>query len=341
MSGLTYCFAIGPGELAYQAKYLLQSIELNTTASREQIVVYVVTEEKPLIDDEILEYVAENATVIEGDMPNKEYPLSAAHAALVEGANHSEDDHLLLLDTDTVVLEDISVHLGGTSDLYLVPAHKSTFYWADLDRSKQDWKNLFEEYGFEFPTQRVTSTTDGGTMLPYFNGGMILTKNNDFPERWMTLCDKLHGKLPEANYFTEMVGLALLASDFEINVLSHEYNYMSNLHKSVPENVKILHYYDTLGLLRAFRNPRVGKKLSQTDVPERYRQMNSLVREYEIFLGYCSATEFHREGSLDQILWIYYQTHKRIKRDVSQFLDLIGLKEISKRLLRRAQGKDD
>lgn len=341
MSGLTYCFAIGPGELAYQAKYLLQSIELNTTASREQIVVYVVTEEKPLIDDEILEYVAENATVFEGEMPNEDYPLSAAHAALVEGANHSDDDHLLLLDTDTVVLEDISVHLTGTSDLYLVPAHKSTFYWANLDRSKRDWKNLFEEYEFEFPTHRVTSTTDGGTMLPYFNGGMILTKNNDFPERWMGLCDKLHGNLPEANYFAEMVALALLASDYDVSVMSDEYNYMSNIHKSVPDDVKIIHYYDTPGLIRAFRNPRVRKKLNGTDVLERYERMNLLMREYEIFLGYCSATEYHRDGPLDQVLWKYYQTHKQTKRMISRLLKVVGLKQRAKSSLQSLRGDNE
>jgi hypothetical protein len=229
---------------------LLESIHRNTSASAEDIVTYIVTEEENKIDDSVLSFVDDYSHTIKGAMPNPDFPLSAAHGALREAAAYSDNDYLLLLDSDTIVLDDINVHENYNAELYLKPEDIGTRYWARSD-STDDWKELYDRYGIQFPESRVHSTVDNREMLPFFNGGVILTKNNKFPERWLNLSKQLHGKLPASNYYSEMVALALLSSEYEVHKLTERHNYPLHLRLKPYNDCKILHYHRPMCLYRA------------------------------------------------------------------------------------------
>ena len=267
MSGITYAFSTGPDELEHEAHLLLNSIQSNTSARADDILIYVIEDEIPLLSDELLSYFNQNATVVKGSLPNPDYPLSAAHGALVAASNETENDYTLLLDTDTLVLDDIEIHNSSEAELFVAPAALGNRYWASSE-STEDWKTLYNKYGFDFPTSRVRSLVDDQVMLPYYNGGVILTANNDFPERWMNLSREIHGTLPKSNYFSEMVALALLSSDYTVEVLGERYNYTLPRHLTVPTDIRIVHYIEYNCVRRAAAIDRnFNAKLKKIGIP--------------------------------------------------------------------------
>ena len=273
MTDITYVFAIGPGKLASQGKLLLKSILKHTPARHKDIIVYVVNEEKSKIDNNLLSFFQNNATVVEGPMPNSKYPLSAAHAALLAASKQTKNDYLLLLDVDTVLLDSVDIHEKVDAELYLKPVDLGNRYWASQE-SVNNWRELYDEYGFSFPISRVNSTVDNKRTLPYYNGGVILTANNNFPERWLELSNQIYGTLEESNFFTEQVSLALLSSEYDVYELTERYNHPLHLRLSIPENTKIVHYNNDTVLDRqaffdeSFENTLVelGWKRDQTQM---------------------------------------------------------------------------
>jgi hypothetical protein len=241
MTSLTYVFAVGPGRLARQGKLLLNSILKNTTATQQDIYAYVVKEEKKDISDEFLDYFEKRTVLIEGSMPNSEYPLSAAHAALLAASKKTNNDYLLLLDVDTIVLNPINIHNQYSADLYIKPVDLGNRYWAS-QKSQDSWRQLYTEYDLTMPDSRSYSTVDDKEIIPYYNGGVILTANNNFPKRWLELSDQIYGTLEKDNFFTEQVSLALLASDYDVHEFNEKYNYPLQFYLSLPSDVNIIHY---------------------------------------------------------------------------------------------------
>jgi hypothetical protein len=201
----------------------LRSIVKNTEAEKKEIFVFVVEDEKDDIEDDVLEEVDDKATLIQGEMPNEEYPLSAAHGALKMASEVSDKDYLLLLDTDMLVLDDIEVHERIDRELFLTPATVSHKFWNSKEKSNEEFRSLFDKYGYDYPEDKNLRSNYGREEInPHYNGGFILTKNNDFPERWLNLSKEVHGKLPKRNISSEMVSLSMLATEYETEVLGPE-----------------------------------------------------------------------------------------------------------------------
>jgi hypothetical protein len=294
---LAYVFTIGPGALSKKGIFLLRSIEKNTSATKGEIFVYFVEDEKKKIDNEIISEVEEKATILEGGMPNKEYPLSAAHAALVEASKATDKEHLLLLDTDTIVLDDIKIHEKHDKDLYLAPEGLKRTYWASKE-SETKLKAIFDKFGFEYPKEDLESNYRGIKINPIFNSGVILTKNNDFPKRYLELSKKIHGELPKYNYFSDMVSVSMLASEYEVYELGPEYNFFQAYRPYPQEGTKIVHYIDLRALYRGIiLSEKLGsgwfsRKVEGLGIKEEYRSKPRIKRGvaqlFEIYYAYNS-----------------------------------------------------
>lgn len=250
MNSTAYIFTIGPGSLSRQGLYLLKSINRNTEAGKEDVFVYIVDGEKDNIEDDIINEVGERATLIEGPMPNKNYPLSAAHGALKKASEVSDHEYLVLLDTDIVVLDDITIHEENEAELFVAPEVISHQFWASKDKSEDLLRDVFEKYGFDYPDIAVDSNYDRTEINPYYNSGVIITKNNDFPERYLELSREIHGNLPEKNYNSDMISLSLLAQDYDLFELPPQYNFFQAIRPYPQEGTKVVHYVDLRALRR-------------------------------------------------------------------------------------------
>lgn len=299
MNNLTYAFAIGPGIMSKQAKWLLQSIRSNTTASRDDIVSYLVSSEREQISDQTIEYFKQHSKLIEGEMPNPDYPLSAAHAALEKATKESEHDYTILLDTDTVVLDNITVHEDSDAELLLVPEPVSTNYWADPAQSLDSWRTLYEKHDIAFPGLQVESIIHNQMMPPYFNGGVIISKNStDFAKEFLKFNKKVHSTLPHHNYYSEMVSLGLISNEYNVEILSEAYNYLQKGHvSSPPDDVNILHYIEPMNLYRSLRNPTISSRLQETTVKQYFESMSKRELYSGLIRSYVKAYELANPDS--------------------------------------------
>jgi hypothetical protein len=115
---------------------------------------------------------------------------------------------------------------------------------------------------------------------PIFNSGVILTKNNDFPEKYLELSKKIHGELPNKNYFSDMVSLSMLASEYEVYELNPNYNFFQAYRPYPQEGTKIVHYIDLRALYRdIILNKKIGsgwfsKKLENLGIKESYKRIS-------------------------------------------------------------------
>lgn len=338
MISLAYTFTIGPGELSKQGLYLLRSIVRNTEADKEDIYVYIVEGERKDIDDEVLEEIRDKATLIEGPMPNPDYPLSAAHGALKKTSEVSDKEYILLLDTDTVILDDITVQYEKEGDLFLTPVLVSHKYWNSKKKSDKEFRKLFDEYGFEYPDKTVYSNYDREEVNPYYNGGFILTKNNDFPERWLDLSDEVFGSLRKDNYFSEMIALALLASDYDVVSLGPEYNFFQTLRPYPQEGTKMVHYVDTRSLYRGiFLSQKIGsgwfyEKLKGTGVLEQYHSQGKLKMTMDILREVKHSHTRRVNGK--KLLYL------RLISPVLTALEKTGTKQLARDITNRILGKE-
>lgn len=330
MNSLAYIFTVGPGELSRQGLYLLRSIQKNTRAEKEDIFVFIVKSEKDEINDEVLEELKEKSTVLEGEMPNKEYPLSAAQGALKSASKNTNHDYLLLLDTDTVVLEDVEVHKHNNAELFLAPEVISRRFWASKKKSEELLKKIFDEYGFSFPDTKLKSNYDREEINPYYNSGVILTKNSDFPERFVDLSKEVHGNLPQKNYFSEMVSLSMLASEYEVYSLGPEYNFFQARRLYPQEGIKIVHYLDTRSLFRGvILSEKLGSgwfsyKLRGTGVHSDWDEKGRIRRKISFL---AEANKAYNSRIKDRDLVNY-----KIRKILIKGLEVTGTKQLARNL---------
>ena len=240
-----------------KATYLLESIKENTDIQKENLYVYLVEDEESEISDETITHFEENTTLIRGPTHIEGYHVSALHNALVEASEISDKKYLALLDVDIILRDDLELDELEEHELHIKPEGLGdTSFWT-REESRDEWKRLFNEFGFQFPEREMRSTVDRKLMpVPYYNSGVIVTKNNEFPKRWKKLSKKVWEET--SNYYSEMVALAMLATEYDVNNLDEAYNYPSCLYLHVPKSVKVIHYHDLDSL---YRNIALDKNL--------------------------------------------------------------------------------
>jgi hypothetical protein len=178
--------------------------------------------------------------------------------------------HVLLLDCDTVIVQDPAVYLDGASfraklaDGLTVPIHV--------------FQRVFDYFQLPLPPQDYKCTVRGTSTIPYFNAGVLLFSQSAMsglvPE-WVKyntqLIDEIELLGDSANFCEQAsLSLALAATgtffDFFGNAMNfpiHHEDYIPSLEKIVPY---IIHYHSLVtpsGFIMNSKYPLTNEKIAQ------------------------------------------------------------------------------
>jgi hypothetical protein len=271
----SYVFSLAP-HLEEQARWLLQSIQSNTSVQPEEIFIFLADSEKD--DTDSLSYFRKRGSIISGEIPNKKYPLSALHKALEIACEKSTNEYVVCLDTDTVVLQDLQL---PTTDADLMAAFDNDIgsFWSRQE-SQNDWEKLHKKYDIDFEDS-----------IRWFNGGVIVVNtSSSFPQDWKRISDDLYKEIEQEKYFAEMIALGLLSNKYKFKELSEKKNYMQGIHLDPPtKNTEVIHYIDKINIYRSLFNPRIKQKLQHTDIITDLRKIPEYRIYYKLLTSYAKA----------------------------------------------------
>ena len=256
---ITYSFPIGGKEFAENAKWVARSIKKH--CSDPHIVVGIRPEEREEISDSVLEEVKDIVDdFIEIERPREEYPISIKIENLVRAAKISDRDFIVHLDSDVLVMSDLTKLIPETRNQGWMKVKEVDFgaqYWGGTE-SEKDWKYLFDEIGEEYPGRIFNSTIDDRDIPPFFNAGFVMAPNTDFANDWLEMT-----KLVWDNFetpYSDQIALGLLSMRYDRKVLTNKnsLNLPGSLY--VPTKIDVLRYEEIYHLLR-LSNPLVIKKV--------------------------------------------------------------------------------
>ena len=247
------CFAItaDSGELAIQANILVKSLrEQYPDAS---ILTFIPESSIADIDERTLSRLEESTSVTTGEIPIPEYPISALIQSFVEAERQFDSEYLVALDTDTIVLNRLRIPTGG--DVWLRPADVGAQYWTS-ERSRGDWKTLYEEFGYSVPDPffSLTASVDRRSIPPYWNSGVVVTTDRSLPQRWLNYTSALfsNDSLPVSaeEFFIDQIALALAVRENNIYQLGERENFPLGGRLVIPQETAVIHYGDRRNLTR-------------------------------------------------------------------------------------------
>ncbi|PSQ39138.1 hypothetical protein BRD13_04205 [Halobacteriales archaeon SW_5_70_135] len=242
---LAFVFAAGDGHVGRQSVHLLRSIRRHHPDA--PVYAYVPGNERESMDGAVHEELHDGATVLDGEIPVEGYPISTKVGAVAAAEDAADADYLLMVDTDTVLLDAIDVHqdYDREANLYLKPVDVGRQFWG-RERSRDRWRALYDRYDVPFPDWRVESTFDGIEMLPYWNAGLVLESLADggIGEEWLRYTRELRGEIPYDRHADQVaLGLVSAAPNRSVGVLDGRYNWPLHLRLSCPPDVRVLHYH--------------------------------------------------------------------------------------------------
>lgn len=261
LSDSSYVFTIDSGVLSEMGKYLCDSLISNV----ENPDIYVFIPESSLshLSGEYLSYFDSNCTILTGEIPLPDYPVSALIQGLISAQEKSSNEYTVALDTDILVFDAPTITETNGGKNFAVPAGIGANYWASI-KSTADWHELYEWYQIDAPQFMLTSQCDRRTIHPYWNSGVVVTKQKAFAEKWLETTRKLIQNPPNSrcqnSFFKDQIALTLVGLEHGLESLTSEHNYQFGCHLHVPNDVKILHYGDYKHL-RRIANPVVRKKI--------------------------------------------------------------------------------
>lgn len=263
MSNLGFTFAAGEGKYDEQGLFLARSIARTNPDSH--IYAFIPENESPRHEDELEEL----GTIIRGKQTIPEYGISTKVDALSAAEDVASEDYLLLLDTDTLVLDEINIH-NHQGDLFLKPVDIGLQYWGRESQSKTEWNSIADKLNLPRPSWSHMSTFDDNPVPPYWNAGFVLTRTNSIGDLWMEAVKKIY---PDLSYewHADQVTLGLLSQEYEVTELDNRYNYPMHLRLHAPPDVKVLHYHNISNLNKAkshkdfLREIGIWDRVSKTD----------------------------------------------------------------------------
>jgi tetratricopeptide (TPR) repeat protein len=161
-------------------------------------------------------------------------------------------DVIVMLDTDIVVARDFSEFLD-TQKIMIKPEDRDPF-------SLTDWKQLFDYFKINFPSERFHTSCSHQETIPYFNGGVIIIPKvfaKEFLDQWKYFLKKLLDEklnlpmnfITNARFFDQIAfSLALIQSKLPYGILplSMNYPYSGTVHSSEnPQSLEpfIIHHH--------------------------------------------------------------------------------------------------
>lgn len=284
----TLTYALGRGKWAGMGLLLSRSIA-KFAPGCEQIA-FIPANEAPDIPSDVRRECASNGQVIEAKPPNPEYPIATKLKAFELAAERSETDHTVLLDTDTLVLDELTQLGCGTGNLHVRPAFFRSRRW-ETGMGEVMNREVFKEFGFKFPTETVTSAVDGKEMPACWNAGVIGTTDRDLPRELLDLTLEVHERFPDQR-FADQIALAMLATELDTAILSEVDNYPAGYRLRFPSNIRILHYHAFHHLSRIC-NGTLQRKFQRIAVPEVRSRYASKLYHLSV-LKYIGTNLLHR-----------------------------------------------
>ena len=180
----------------------------------------------------------------------QQFPLINGHfGARFFEQNHSEYKHVMLLDTDTVFLNNFEFILNEKDrGVFIAPVdNKGVGITGDTDKDYDFWVNLYTHLGIELPENRVTTRVGLQKIWPYYNAGFVYKKNMpDFFTRWLSnfqaiyhsdIRSQFSGKDGSKTIFLEQVALALTAQSCaeSVHLLPETMNYPIPFHPRLSQ----------------------------------------------------------------------------------------------------------
>lgn len=181
------------------------------------------------------------------EYPIREYPISLKPATLAKAQSESNEDCYIVLDADTVLVD--SFFIPEFENLAACPEHYVAGHWTKM--SDNEWSQLAEKYGFSLPEKRVTAPLNGRKMIPYYNAGVVMVREDGFGEKWIKLTLQLYQDNIQHKWFSDQVALGLLSFDRQTTELPMIYNWPVDAHVPWITNSKIIHYHEPNWLLSA------------------------------------------------------------------------------------------
>jgi hypothetical protein len=214
------------------------------------------------LDNEIQDYINNNCITVEGDMPFEGHPISYKLKALEEAEKYSDDEYVVLLDTDIILFSPISI--DKNSSIYAKPADVGAKYWCNR-QSKEEWTSLYKLVGKNYPDYNIKSRIDKKQIIPFWNSGVVVTtENNRIGSEWLEnmrlVIDNCHSA--SLSFFTDQIALALTISDKNVGHLSEYNNYLMGGRFRISDKVRILHYSKIRNLYR-IRNKKIKNQIKE------------------------------------------------------------------------------
>jgi len=163
---------------------------------------------------EIFSSMGVHVHIIEEEI--KEIP-HANKIQMLHFSDKEDFDYLVMLDTDVVIARDFSNFIG---------IEKVGCKIASVDPLGMElWKNLFEYFGLELPTERYKTALTMIETIPYFNSGVLIIPKKfvkSLYNIWKLYIFKMleaYGELKEISqhrFFTDQIALALALVDCKI-----------------------------------------------------------------------------------------------------------------------------
>lgn len=261
---MSYTIAYTLGRGKWGAMGLLLSRSIAEFAPDCKQIVLIPSNESVDIPADIRQECETNGKIVEADPPCSEYPIATKLKAFKIAAEQSEANCTVLLDTDTLVLDDFTQSVFGSSELQVRPAFFESRRWETGMGEVID-PDLFDEFGFEFPTETVSGAVDGKEIPACWNAGVVGTTDSTFPGKLLDLTLEVHEQFPEQR-FADQIALAMLATEMDIKILSEIDNYPGGYRFWFPSDIRILHYLNFHHFSR-IRNRRLRKKFRQIGLP--------------------------------------------------------------------------
>lgn len=261
MTKISYAISVGSDRIAEQAEYLIRSI--TTTSPNSDIYGYVTKQEYSKLNDTRREFLQNHIELLVGENPIPEYPIAIKISALLAALHNSQTDYVALLDTDSLLLNQINPPKIGDAELLAKPVDVANQYWASED-STSDWRLLYDRFNKDFPNYRLKSTVDQQSILPYWNAGLVITNTKKLAEEWLDLTIELYQEL-EKQFYTDQVALSLASTGYKTANLSEKYNFPLPHRLWCPSEARLIHYHKYRYLARVL-NPIVRHEIKRSRI---------------------------------------------------------------------------
>ncbi|MFC3476372.1 hypothetical protein [Halobacterium litoreum] len=245
-------FAITADQGAFGNQALALARSIQTHHPDAGIVVFVPETGARHMSSGLLEGLGEIATVEIGPYPDPEYPISAQLRAFELAAERSGVERAVMLDTDIILLDSLTFSADDAA-LSARPCTLRGSFWTN-NVSIPVWETLYERYGFDEPTRRVSSVLGGELPYPFYNSAVVVAHDLSIPKRLLDVTMDIRSEnsnniVESAGnetplFYSDQVALSLLAQEYPFTQLLLKNNYPVTAFLRIPSSVAGLHYGD-------------------------------------------------------------------------------------------------